>query len=179
MSYWISLQSKTCGTSLEHLWDDGGTLRELRTSRTRRQHYSATEVVYTVGSRRSVQSKRKLNTLPREVRSSASRKWFCERERERETVRGGGRGGGSVRRLIVTASAVRSSPILVTLMKEALSSSETSVLIRASRRNIPEYTILQSTLSPLSVCNLVDVQRKHDLSFPTLPFPSINLSLPV
>jgi hypothetical protein len=34
----------------------------------------------------------------------------------------------SVRRLLVTASVVRSSPILVTLMKEALSSSETSVL---------------------------------------------------
>jgi hypothetical protein len=34
----------------------------------------------------------------------------------------------SVRRLLVTASVVLSSPILVTLMKEALSSSETSVL---------------------------------------------------
>jgi hypothetical protein len=34
----------------------------------------------------------------------------------------------SVRRLLVTASVVRISPILVTLMKEALSSSETSIL---------------------------------------------------
>jgi hypothetical protein len=34
----------------------------------------------------------------------------------------------SVRRLLVTASVVPSSPILITLMKEALSSSETSVL---------------------------------------------------
>jgi hypothetical protein len=41
-----------------------------------------------------------------------------------------------VRRLLVTASVVLSSPILVTLMKEALSSSETSVLTRATRRNI-------------------------------------------
>jgi hypothetical protein len=50
----------------------------------------------------------------------------------------------TLRRLLVTARVVPSSQILVPLMKEAPRSSETLVLIRTTRRNIPQDTILHS-----------------------------------
>jgi hypothetical protein len=54
----------------------------------------------------------------------------------------------SVRRLVVTASVVLNEPSLVSLMKDALNSSETSDLTRATRRKIQKDTILVSDMNP-------------------------------
>jgi hypothetical protein len=57
-----------------------------------------------------------------------------------------------LRRVALVRSDVPSSPILVTLMKEALSSSETSVLTRSRLHNIPEDDMLHSHCSENFKC---------------------------
>jgi hypothetical protein len=62
----------------------------------------------------------------------------------------------NVRRLLATASVVPSSPSLVTRMKVAPSSSEMSVLTRATRRNMPEDAVL-NTVTLHAACNTRNV----------------------
>jgi hypothetical protein len=78
----------------------------------------------------------------------------------------------SLRRLLVTANVVPNSPILVTLMMEALRSSETSVLTRATWRTVPQDGILHghcrenlksynlgNTMNPVPFFRIANIHR--------------------
>jgi hypothetical protein len=90
----------------------------------------------------------------------------------------------SVCRLLVTASVFPSSPILVTLMTKAQSSSETSVLTRPTWHNIPEDTILQLSSLFTDACHpneggakflrsVLFLQESHGITSQRTPFFSI------
>jgi hypothetical protein len=66
-----------------------------------------------------------------------------------------------VRRLIRTANFVPSSPILVILMMEALTSSDTSDLTRATPRNIPEDCVLLCKLHSIIVYTESIVDKEY------------------
>jgi hypothetical protein len=99
-------------------------------------HMPADGLVFVYRRRKPV---RKLKTLCREalIRTDVSKELSASFIRVTRNGELGTTLAVTSSRLLVEASVVPSSPILATLIMEALRSSETSVLTIATRRNIP------------------------------------------
>jgi hypothetical protein len=69
---------------------------------------------------------------------------------------------------VMPCGSCKNRPILVTLIKEALSSSETSVLNRATRRNIPEDTIL-----PIYLIHFNTISQPRPVSPRSVSYPKL------
>jgi hypothetical protein len=70
----------------------------------------------------------------------------------------------SVRRLLVAASVVPSSPILVTLMKEALGSFETSVFTIARSQKTPFFIVTAMKISNLTLLSTDSLSTVHRIT---------------